>query len=458
MSLLRSHASATPPPGLASAAPPSTDDAWVKEPGWISGNRFRLLENGEEFFPAVFAAIESARREVLLETFILFEDKVGLALRDVLVGAAKRGVRVDITVDGFGSPELSSAFVETLSSAGVRLHVFDPPPKLSRRLQPFRRLHCKIAVIDAERGFIGGLNFSADHLADFGPEAKQDYAVEAEGPIVAHLRHHALDIMASAESRRVGRRRPATRPPLTDAPQPAAPDGALARLVVRDNRAHRTDIERQYRLALHRARHDVIIANAYFFPGYRLLRGLQKAAKRGVRVRLILQGQPDVPFATFAARMLYDRLLKAGVSIHEYCERPMHGKVAVVDDDWSTIGSSNLDPLSLSLNLEANLVIRDRDFNAALRAKLEPLLQARCRSIEHDHTTARGGWWRLGVGYLAFHVLRHFPRWASRLPEHRPRVMPIDQTPLPVPSPPHPGLQPWFWQRRVGAPLERSGE
>jgi cardiolipin synthase len=427
----------------------------MAEDAWIPGNRFRLLENGEEFFPAVFAAIESAREEVLLETFILFEDKVGLALHKVLVAAAKRGVQVNVTVDGFGSPELSSEFIRTLADAGVHLHVFDPPPRLSRRLQPFRRLHCKIVVVDGERGFIGGLNFSADHLADYGPQAKQDYAVEAEGPIVASLRRHACGIMASAEQGSTPKKcRQAALASAEAVAPPLSVAGAQAQFVARDNQFHRTDIERHYRRALQRAQHDVIIANAYFFPGYRLMKSLQRAAKRGVKVQLILQGQPDIPWAAFAARMLYDRLLKAGVVIHEYCERPMHGKVAVVDDDWATVGSSNLDPLSLSLNLEANLVIQDRAFNATLRDKLVPLMEHRCRRIERAETSARRWWWRLGVGYLAFHVMRHFPQWASRLPAHRPQVLPAGETPVMVSMPREPDAQPWPWR----AALEQAAD
>ncbi|QPF72581.1 cardiolipin synthase ClsB [Roseateles sp. DAIF2] len=373
------------------------------EQGWVGGNRLQLLENGEQFFPAVFAAIEAAEREVLIETFILFEDKVGLALHAVLLAAARRGIRVELTVDGFGSPELSEAFVCGLTEAGVRLHVFDPPPRLlSRRLRPFRRLHRKLVVVDGRIGFIGGINFSADHLSDYGPEAKQDYALRAEGPVVAQLHRAAQRLIAPAQ---------------TPTPLPPPPIGqAEALLATRDNHRHRDDIERFYRRALHAARHEVIIANAYFFPGYRLLKSLQRAARRGVRVHLILQGRPDIPWATWAARMVYHRLIRAGVCIHEYRERPLHGKVALVDEEWATVGSSNLDPLSLALNLEANLMVRDRAFNAALRARLLPLMREHCRRVELEQTPARRWWWPLGVGALAFHVLRHFPRWAARLP------------------------------------------
>src|SRR5437899_401327 len=159
-------------------------------PRWIEGNNFQLLENGEEFFPRVLDCIANAKHEVVLETFILFEDKVGLQLHEALVSAARRGVQVDVSVDGFGSAGLSENFTASLAAAGVRLHVFDPGKRLlvlGWRLNALRRMHRKIVVIDGSLAFIGGINFSADHLADYGPEAKQDYAVEIHGPLVAEI-------------------------------------------------------------------------------------------------------------------------------------------------------------------------------------------------------------------------------------------------------------------------------
>lgn len=150
------------------------------------------------------------------------------------------------------------------------------------------------------------------------------------------------------------------------------------------------------------------------------MRELQDAAARGVEVRLILQGQPDMPIAQLAARTLYHHLIKAGVGIYEYCERPMHGKVALVDDDWSTVGSSNLDPLSLALNLEANVVIRGFAFNGVLSDRLTKLIGA-CRPISFaDQSEPRP--WRLFRSFFVFHFLRWYPSLASRLPSHRSRI------------------------------------
>ncbi|HQY28378.1 MAG TPA: cardiolipin synthase ClsB [Burkholderiaceae bacterium] len=394
---------------------------------WIGGNDFRLLENGEQFYPAVFDAIAAARREVLLETFILFEDKVGVALHGVLLDAAKRGVQVDVTIDGWGSPDLSQAFVDSLLAAGVRFHVFEPATRLfGVRLNMFRRMHRKIVVVDGERAFVGGINYSADHLLDFGPKAKQDYAVEARGPIVDEIRAFALSSIDPQRTRRrwFDWRWRAARVPMPVEPQAAASraaGSAEAIFVTRDNQGGRHDIERQYRLAFRAARREIIVANAYFFPGYRLLRDMRRAARRGVSVHLIVQGEPDMPIVKIAARLLYDHLLRSGVRIHEYCDRPLHGKVALVDDEWATVGSSNLDPLSLALNLEANVVVRDREFARTLRERLERLIRESCKEVPASQA-GRSVWWRSTVGFVVFHFVRRFPAWAGVLPEHRPKI------------------------------------
>ncbi|MGG7647285.1 cardiolipin synthase ClsB [Pseudomonas sp. ES4] len=410
------HLSTTPPirePGVVDV-----------EYGWQGNNRVELLENGEDYFPRVFEAMRQAKTEILLETFIVFEDKVGNELQEVLIAAAQRGVRITASLDGFGCGELSTQYLSTLSEAGVRIQIFDPAPKLlGIRTNWFRRLHRKIVVVDGTIAFIGGINFSADHLADFGPEAKQDYSVEVQGPAVADIHHFALlQSGRPARAKYWWQRRRQRRSELAFTDH----DGQV-RLVYRDNGEHPTDIEEVYLQVLRSAQRRVVIANAYFFPGYRLLREIRNAARRGVDVRLILQGQPDLLAAKLAARMTYDYLLEAGVKIYEYCDRPLHGKVALVDEDWSTVGSSNLDPLSLSLNLEANVLIRDRAFNRDLFERLEYLSNNHCKVMSADKSP-RGRLWHMTVGFLVFHFLRHFPAWAGWLPAHKPRLKPFSHS------------------------------
>lgn len=384
----------------------------IDAPGhWRPGNSLRLLENGEEFFPRVFEAIAQARHEVVLETFILFEDRVGVELQRHLVAAARRGVRVDVTVDGYGSPAFTPGFLRELVEAGVSFHVFDPHPALlGVRLNLFRRMHRKIIVIDGALAFIGGINFSVEHLCEFGRKALQDYAVELHGPIVRDIHGFALA--------HVNRHLPAARSNATA----GCAGNADVLFATRDNVHHRTDIEQHYRAALRMARRQVIIANAYFFPSHRLLLEIRRAARRGVDVTLILQGEPDERIAMLGARTLYSHLIRAGVKVFEYGLRPFHGKVALVDDEWATIGSSNLDPLSLSLNLEANVFVRDAGFNAALRERLHALREAHCRRITLE-SLPHGTVWQALTGPLAFHIVRRFPAWAGLLPAHRPAAL-----------------------------------
>lgn len=407
----------TPPPPL--------------QPPWPAGHRMRLLENGEAYFPAVLDAIAGARHEVLLETFIWFDDKVGRRLQQALIDAARRGVEVDVLVDGYGTPDLPPAFIEAMTGAGVRFHVFDPCPRLfGIRLGVLRRMHRKIAVVDGRLAFIGGINWSADHLADFGPEAKQDYAMSVEGPVVDEI--HRFVRAALAPAGRFARWRPPWWLARRRLAPPQADVAGQAQFVVRDNHRHSDDIERHYRQAIRSARREIIIANAYFFPGYRLLRDLRHAAQRGVRVSLILQGQPDMPIVRTAARLLHGPLLKAGVEIHEYCDRPLHGKVAVVDDHWATVGSSNLDPLSLSLNLEANLIVHDRGFAAVLRERLDAL---RCRHCRRVAEPPRGHpAWQSLLATLSYHVVRSYQGWAAWLPRHVPRVDCVSPMPPQAPA------------------------
>ncbi|MCF6688487.1 cardiolipin synthase ClsB [Raoultella terrigena] len=384
---------------------------------WQNGNRIQLLENGDSYYPALFRAVDRAKRKVTLETFIWFEDDVGWQLHAVLLKAARRGVEVEVLLDGYGSPDLSDGFVNELISAGVIFRYYDPRPRLlGMRTNLFRRMHRKIVVVDDTTAFVGGINYSAEHMTDYGPEAKQDYAVQVEGPVVLDIAQFVQQNLPASEGGRRRWRRRRHQPEVNQ-----HPGEAQALLVWRDNLEHRDDIERHYLKMLANARREVIIANAYFFPGYRLLHAMRSAARRGVRVKLIVQGEPDIPIVKVGARLLYNYLVKGGVQIFEYRRRPLHGKVALADDHWATVGSSNLDPLSLSLNLEANLIVHDRDFNQTLRDNLNTLIQQDCKQVDRSMLPKRS-WWNLGRSVLAFHFLRHFPAWVGWLPAHTPKM------------------------------------
>ncbi|MDU2941744.1 MAG: cardiolipin synthase ClsB [Enterobacteriaceae bacterium] len=387
---------------------------------WREGNRIELLENGEQFYPAVHAAIDDAKSRVILESFIWFEDEVGKQLHAVLLRAAQRGVKIDVLLDGYGSPDLSDNFVNELTAAGVVFRYYDPRPRMmGMRTNVFRRMHRKIVVIDTDIAFVGGINYSDEHMSSYGPQAKQDYAIRIEGPVVQDiLQFEVENLPGNASVRRWWRRR-------HRAVENRKPGEAQALFVWRDNEEHRDDIERHYLKMLANARREVIIANAYFFPGYRLLHAMRNAARRGVKVKLIVQGEPDMPIVKVGARLLYNYLIKGGVDVYEYCRRPLHGKVALMDDHWATVGSSNLDPLSLSLNLEANLIIHDREFNQTLRENLNAIISKDCKLVDETMMPKRT-WWNLGKSVVVFHFLRHFPALVGWLPAHTPLMTEVD--------------------------------
>lgn len=399
---------------------------WLDVPRarWVGGNEVQLLEGGVEMFPAIERAVARAQHEVWFATYIFHDDAAAQAIARCLAAAAARGIAVHVVVDGFGSNRTLPTLRRWLDVPGLQLEVFRPIDRWWRWLQPgqLRRMHQKLCVVDDAVAFVGGINVIDDHNDinhGWSDLPRLDYAVELRGPLVAAAYHAARAMWARAHLRHEWRRelarlarseRPMARTlqlirrlsaaPKRPEPQdvPAAP--MRAAFVVRDNFRQRRAIEHRYVNAIARARERIDIACPYFYPGRSFMRALLKAARRGVRVRLLMQGKVDYRLAALAARAVYDELRAHGVRIYEYTPAFLHAKVALVDDGWATVGSSNIDPLSLLLNLEANVVVRDRVFTAALAARLE---RAFAVSAEVTTTPSRSGWRRwLHRGFVAW--------------------------------------------------------
>lgn len=393
---------------------------------WTRENSLRLLENGEAFFPALRAAIARAKEEIFLETFIWSEDATGLEIRDALVAAAQRGVRVQILVDDYGTPGFSSDFLQPMQRAGIAVKSFDPQPSFFNiRTNMLCRMHRKIVVMDSEVGFVGGINICETHMRSHGSESKQDYAVEVKGPAASRLREFCQAGHADVGPRRLAVWRYWLRRIPTELTEPSHDSQVL--LVQRDNAEHPTDIETLYRLAIRHCQQSMIIANAYFFPGYRFIRELCRAARAGAEIILIVQGKPDRPLTVATSSIVYDDLMAAGVRIFEYNERPLHAKVAVMDDTWATVGSSNLDPVSLGLNLEANLFILDQAFASELRTNLNQLIEEQCTELIASNRPSPGPIKRL-MTTLAYHLTRHMWSWGRKTPVGKQRVESISNS------------------------------
>jgi cardiolipin synthase len=348
---------------------------------FIAGNRITLLKTGDEYFPALLAALARATREVHLETYIFADDVTGRRVALALAACAARGVRVQILVDGFGSRDLSPALRAILEPAGVGLRVYRPAPRFPLPyLRHLRRLHRKLVVIDGALAFCGGINLKDDRVAPEDTHPRFDFALAIEGPIVANIHRVVRRLWRRLDFTHRGGLPRASMPLIT--PPPAFQPGHRAQLVVRDNLRNRRAIEDAYLGAIARAKGEIFIACAYFLPGYRMRKALVEAARRGVSVRLLLQGQPDHLLIHTTAYGMYDGLLESGIQIREYQPAHLHAKVAFVDQDWATIGSSNIDPFSLWLSREANVVVEDQTLVARLRASLMNAFETQAIPVE----------------------------------------------------------------------------
>jgi cardiolipin synthase len=370
---------------------------------FTDGNRIRLLTTGKEYFPELLRAIGAARRSIHLETYLYEDDPIGRSVTEALVDAAGRGVRVRLIIDGFGGGDHARRLARELQPYGVQIRIYRSERwwRMQRRL--FRRLHRKIAVIDETLAFVGGINIIAEPADEPGP--RLDFAVECEGPIVSPITLSAERLWWTLSLPRLSE--PAVPFPRRLGLQTQQPvrGGVRAALLLRDNLLHRRTIERAYTEALATAQHDALIANAYFIPGRRFRTALLDAARRGVRVRLLLQGKNEHIVQFYAQHALYGQLVAGGVKIHLYTRSFLHAKAAVIDDDWATVGSSNLDPYSLLMAREANVLVRDAAFARALRARVEQAIAAESVQFGPEDLLRRS-WPARIFDWIAFGITR----------------------------------------------------
>lgn len=395
------------------------------------GNQVILLQSGGEYFDALLVAIEAARTSIGLETYLFADDPVAQRVAGALVAAAQRGVSVRLVVDGIGTPALAEGLADRFTQAGVEVATYGPVrSRLSLNREHLRRLHRKLVCIDGAVAFVGGINVLGDQFDPNHGELdspRLDYAVRFTGPLVlevsralARLWQQVTGQAASLAQQPSDPPPPHASPPFPSKPHPSQPlpssphltpamsrptsRGLRAGLLLRDNLVHRRSIERAYLKAIGSAKREVLIANAYFFPGRRFRRALIEARRRGVPVRLLLQGRIEYTLPHLATQAMYPPLLAAGIEIVEYHRSFLHAKVAVVDD-WATVGSSNIDPFSLLLAREANVVVFDDGFAAELRGRLLAAMADGGKRVEREQLERRSVWQRF-KGWVAYRVLR----------------------------------------------------
>lgn len=373
-------------PELPEPRPPEAPRGYIPdEHVLVPGNRCTLLRDGVAAFPAMLAAIRGARRTVRLCTYMFFDDAVGELFGRTLAEAAGRGVDVKVLYDALGSWAIPRRFYRRLSGQGVDIRPFKP---FSLRWLSglIRRDHRKLLAVDGEVGFVGGINVASQWAPKGEGGGWRDDVLKIEGPAVRALERsfRASWRLLFPRYRRLQELRERRR-----ARREAAPgEAALAVL------SNRRSIHRAYLHAIHRARESVLIAAAYFVPERRMVRALIEAARRGVRVELLLNGSSDHPLLHYCTRAFYDRLLKAGIRIYEWCSATLHSKTAVVDGVWGTVGSFNLERTSLWLNYEVNVVFTDPELGRALVRSFRTDA-GHCRALDPAAWTRRPLWQRI---------------------------------------------------------------
>ena len=379
---------------------------------YTAGNSVTLLRNGAEYFPVLLEAVALAEREIWLETYIFADDDTGRRVADALIGASRRGVDVRVLVDGWGARHyLTPTLAQRLIDGGVDLLKYRPEVMPWHfRSHRLRRLHRKLCHVDGRVAFVGGINVIDDMNTPGHTPPRVDFAVCVRGPLVVPIAQTMQRVWAIVE---VTQLRHSDVPFFPDE-EPAENAGTqVAKFTIRDNLRHRRDIERAYLAALRTSRREIIIATAYFFPGVRFRRALLSAAARGVKVTLLLQARVEFRLLHHASRALYGQLLAAGVAIQEYHRSFLHAKVAVVDGQWATVGSSNIDPYSFLMAREANVFVRDPVFASGLRAELAKMIEEGSRPVPRQDWAQRSrvakamSWISYGTVRIAMGMMRY---------------------------------------------------
>ena len=355
-------------------------------------NHVALLKSGEEAYPCMLEAMAQARQRVFLETYNFADNVIGHRFATTLVERAQAGLDVRLTYDAVGSVGSARQFFEAMSAGGVRVLKFHPIWPCLQNVSYYHRTHRKMLIAD-ETGFVGGLNIAREYasFAD-GGLGWRDTMVRLLGPVVSDLAHLFLELWRSPQIRPRAK---------VEAVADELPTGLSIRVLGSSHVTPRCEIAAQYRAAIRKARRTVWIANPYFLPSASFRRALRKAAKRGVDVRIMVPQQSDLPVVLSAAQHFYHRYLRWGIRVFEWAGPMLHAKTAVIDGEWSTVGSFNLDRRSLLQNHEVSAIITGRAFGRQMADMFEDDFR-RCRELSLASWRDRGWarrlrerWWAL---------------------------------------------------------------
>lgn len=345
----------------------------------------RLVHSGNDYFETLENLIHSAKHSLHLQTYIFDEDETGRSIANSLKAAASRGVKIHMLLDGYGSKSLSRKFSKDLRSSGIRLRYFAPFFS-SQNIYFGRRLHHKVIVADKNIALIGGINIADKYHGSATETAWLDYSILIKGSICQEVDNICLHTY--------GRKLIWKQKKAKKVPKQIQSDELISvRIRENDRLRRKNQISGSYLQAIQNAKKSIYITGSYFLPGTRLRKALIRAAKHGVEVHLIMAGVSDVPVFQSATRWLYDLLFRNGIKIYEWEKSVLHGKVAVVDGNWSTIGSFNLNHLSAYGSIELNVDVLNEQFSKSFQLHLKSVIETGCKQVfpihQNNHWTAK---------------------------------------------------------------------
>lgn len=323
---------------------------------FLAGNSVKLFKTGSLFFDELFAAIESANETISLEFYIIKADNIGRHLSDLLVQAVSRGVNVSLLYDYIGCFDTPAAYFRNMQLCGIKVAAFNPPPFHYGISWFDKRNHRKIAVIDCRVAFTGGLNIG-DEYAGWGEALYwRDIGIRINGPGVLELSRIFGESWQSETSQEY-----LICPP----PEEGAACGNDDLAIVNGSPHHnRSRIRAAFRLAIAGAGRSILIQTPYFVPGPRFIIALLRAARRGVKVQMILPARSDIRLVQLVNRSSYSTLISGGIEVFEREGTILHGKMMLIDGRWAVLGSANLDQRSFHRNFEVNVIVSSAEFGA----------------------------------------------------------------------------------------------
>lgn len=368
--------------------------------GYTRHNRVQLVRGGADYFNRAEVLIDSATHSVHFQTYIFDHDQTGRRVADALIRAAQRSVRVYLMLDGFASADLDPVLIHRMQESGIHFRWFQPVLK-GKRFYVGRRMHHKVLVVDGLYSLVGGVNVS-DRYNDLpGQPAWLDWAIAITGEASMELFSRCVEMWSRVIWHKIGLQGQ------FDWRLILKPDQeTYARIRINDWVRNKNQISRSYLEMFHRAEHQITIMSSYFLPGHILRRNITGAARRGVRIRVILTSRSDVGLSKPAERFLYPWLLRRNIQIYEYKRSVLHGKMATYDRRWATIGSYNVNNISAYASVELNVDVHNDAFASSVEAALDRIIDQDCELITSSRYERRTSVFTRLRNYFSFEAYR----------------------------------------------------